>query len=136
MSTMTPPRTMSTAETRLSRRSVAGMRANFEGDAAPRVKLAPGRAGPDRRASVESGPRHSHLRDARQVWLVCGRCRPSWRIADRRCSPSTPYDGIERRADETARMTARTRGIGGQILVRRASGFNDRPVWCRQTEGG
>jgi hypothetical protein len=45
-------------------------------------------------------PRHSHLRDARQVWFVCGRCRLSWCIADRRSSPSQPYEGVERRTDD------------------------------------
>jgi hypothetical protein len=45
-------------------------------------------------------PRQSHLRDARQVWFVCGRCGLSWSIADRRGSPSPPYDGVERRVDD------------------------------------
>ena len=42
--------------------------------------------------------RHSHVRGTRQVWFVCGRCRLSWSIEDRRTRPNARWEGVERRA--------------------------------------
>jgi ribosomal protein L37AE/L43A len=42
--------------------------------------------------------RHSHVRGTRQVWFVCGRCRLSWSIEDRRRHATQKREEVERRA--------------------------------------